>query len=132
MVQRDPVAIVNAWVEAVNANDADRLVALSDGAIEVAGPRGSGTGHRLLLDWMERADLTLETRRIFTRGGTVVLDQWGIWRDPRTGELTGERPLASLFYTDERVVVRFERFDGLEAALEAAALDYADEREGED
>jgi len=60
MQHADPVAIVQAWQEAANAQDADRLVEVSDPHIEVVGPRGSGFGHQLLRDWIARAGLTLQ------------------------------------------------------------------------
>lgn len=114
MPQNIPLEIVNAWVEAANAQDIERLLALSDPDIEVGGPRGSGRGSQLLRDWMGRAGLTLETLRSFTRGNTVVLEQRGIWRSLESGEITGERVLASLFLVDGQRVVKFARYDSLD------------------
>jgi limonene-1,2-epoxide hydrolase len=127
MSRRDPVAVVSAWVAAANTQDVDGLLALSDPHIEVAGPRGAGAGHELLREWMARAGLSLETRRVFARGDTVALEQRGTWRSPETGEITGERTLASVFEVDDQRVVRFARYDSLDAALEAAGLRASDE-----
>lgn len=126
MASNTPIEIVHAWVAAANAQDIERLVALSDLAIEVGGPRGSGRGSQLLRDWMGRAGLTLETQRTFARGNTVVLAQRGIWRAPETGAVTGDRALASLFQVDGQHVVKFARYDTLDAALAAGGLDMAD------
>jgi hypothetical protein len=67
MTQGDPVEVVQAWVAAANAGDAERLVALSAPDIEVVGPRGIGAGHRLLREWLARAGLSSK-REGRTRG----------------------------------------------------------------
>ncbi|HEU5369273.1 MAG TPA: hypothetical protein VFU69_12450 [Ktedonobacterales bacterium] len=128
MPQEDALAVVLAWQEAANAPDIDRLIALSDANIEIVGPRGSGFGQQLLRDWMARAGLTLEALRAFARGETVVLEQRGIWRSLETGEVTGDRALASVFHVKHGHVIRFARYESLDAALEAAELDQSDER----
>jgi hypothetical protein len=71
------LAIVQAWQEAANSQNIDRLLELS---IEVVGPRGSGFGYQLLRDWIARAGLTLETLRVFVHGNTVVVEQHGAWK----------------------------------------------------
>ena len=127
-MQRDsPLAIVQAWQDAVNARDVARLLELSDPDIEVVGPRGSGRGHQLLRDWLGRAGLRLETRRVFVRGNVVVLAQHGVWRSVETGEVTGEADIASRFRVGGRRVVLFARHDSLDAALAEAGLDDSDE-----
>ncbi len=50
MQDTSPVAITQAWQDAANRQDIDRLVALSEPDIEIVGPRGSGHGHQLLRD----------------------------------------------------------------------------------
>ena len=123
MHQLNPVTIVQTWQEAANAQDIDRLLALSDPHIEIVGPRGSGFGHQLLRDWMARAGLALKTLRVFAQADTVVVEQQGIWRALDTGEVTGEKTLASFFQVDDQRVVKFARYDSLSAALEAAGFD---------
>lgn len=121
-----PVATVEAWHAAVNEQDRERLLALSAGDIEIVGPRGSGFGHQLLSDWLERAGLSIETRRIFARGDSVVAEQHGVWRSPQTGEV-GEASIASHFRVAGGRVSYFARYDSLEAALGAAGLSAADQ-----
>ena len=123
MQQVNQEAIVQAWQEAANAQDIDRLLALSDPNIEIVGPRGSGFGHQLLRDWIARAGLTLKMLRVFTQAGTVVVEQQGVWRALDTGEVTGEKALASVFQVDNGRVVKFARYDSLSAAFEAAGFD---------
>ncbi|HJZ46408.1 MAG TPA: hypothetical protein VKE41_04555 [Roseiflexaceae bacterium] len=122
-----PLEIAEAWQQAANAQDSERLLALSDPNIEIVGPRGSGFGHQLLRDWLGRAGLTLTTLRAFGRDATVVLAQHGVWRSAESGTVTGERDLASRFDVGGGRVVRFARYDSLDEALAAARLAAADE-----
>ena len=122
MQHRDPVALVQAWQEAANGQNIDRLLELSDPNIEMVGPRGSSFGHQLLRDWLARAGLKLQTLGTFVDGNTVVVEQHGVWRSLETGEVTGEKILASVFQVDDRHIIRFARYDNLNAALEAAGF----------
>jgi hypothetical protein len=121
-----PIEIAEAWQQAANQQDSERLLALSDSNIEVVGPRGSGFGHQLLRDWLGRAGLMLTTLRAFGRGNTVVLAQHAAWRSVATGDAAGERDLASRFDIAGGRVVRFARYDSLAEALTAAGLTDAD------
>jgi hypothetical protein len=123
---KSPVEIAEAWQQAANQQDSERLLALSDPNIELVGPRGSGYGHQLLRDWLGRAGLRLTTLRAFGRGNTVVLAQHGIWRSVETEAATGERDLASQFVVAGGRVMRFARYDSLAEALAAAGLSDAD------
>lgn len=114
-------------MDAANRSDAERLLELSHADIEVVGPRGSGFGHQLLVAWLSRAGLTVDTLRAFVRGDSVVVEQHGVWRSIDTGEVTGERDLASRFRVEGGKVMQFQRYDTLDAALGDAGLDYADD-----
>lgn len=122
--------VAQAWQDAANAQDIPRLLELSAPNIEIIGPRGSGFGHQLLMEWLARAGLTLTTQRAFARGEMVALEQSGVWRDLATGEVRGERTLASTFrVNDQQQVAAFARYDSLaEAGLAAAGLAASDER----
>ncbi|MDQ2805890.1 MAG: nuclear transport factor 2 family protein [Chloroflexota bacterium] len=123
-----PIAVVLAWQEAANRQDAERLLALSDPQIEIVGPRGSGYGHELLRAWLGRAGLELTTLRVFARGSVVVLAQHGIWRAAETGVVIGEADLASQYRVVAGQVVQFARHDHLDKALAAAGLSPRDEQ----
>ena len=122
-----PFALVQAWQDAANHQDYDRLVELSAPDIEVVGPRGSGHGYQLLREWLSRAGLHLTTLRAFARDNVVVVAQRGVWRSVETGEVTSERDLASRFRSDGQRVVQFARYDTLDVALDEAGLHYSDE-----
>ena len=121
------LAVVEAWNDAANRQDAERLTELSDPNIEIIGPRGSGYGHTLLRDWLARAGLTLTTVRAFAGGNLVVLAQHGVWRSLETGEITEERDLASHSRVAVGRVLRFARYDTLAEAFAATGLTEADE-----
>lgn len=117
------IEAVLKWHEALNAGDVERLVALSDSEIEVGGPRGSGRGAQLLREWVGRANLRLESRRVFHRAVTVVVEQEAEWRSIETGEPTGGQTVASVFIVRDVVVASVLRYDSLADALRAAELD---------
>jgi hypothetical protein len=127
LVDLAPVAVVRSWQDAANAQDVDRLLALSAPDIEIVGPRGSGRGWQLLRDWLGRAGLHLTTLRTFGRGDIVVLAQRGVWRGTESGEVVGEAAVASYFRVSEGRVGMVARFDNLDRALRDAGLTYADE-----
>ena len=128
MPHANSVTMVQAWLDAANTQNVDGLIALSDPNIEIIGPRGSGYGHQLLRDWLGRAGLRLETLRVFARGDAVVVEQHGVWRLVETGDVTGERNIASRFRVDGERIVQFARYDSLSEALAEAGLTFADEK----
>jgi hypothetical protein len=116
------LGVVEAWQTAVNAGDLARLQAVSAPDIEVGGPRGSGRGHALLGQWLQRAGLRLVPLRWFCGAdGTVVVEQEARWKggDPVR--------LASSFLVTGGLVARFFRYDELPSALAAAGLQAGDE-----
>jgi len=122
-----PFDLVQAWQEAANNQDIDRLIELSSPTIEIVGPRGSGYGYQLLRDWLGRAGLHLTTLRAFVNDGVVVVAQHGVWRSLETGAVTGERDLASRFRVEDHHIVQFARHDDLAVALNEARLHFSDE-----
>jgi hypothetical protein len=129
MDQRSPLAIVRAWQEAANAQDIDRLLQLSTPEIEIVGARGSGYGHQLLRDWLARAGLRLQTRRVFARDGVVVVARRGTWRATETDAVIGEQAVATAFRVADGRVARVARYDSLDIALAEAGLAEGDEVE---
>jgi hypothetical protein len=116
------VSVVQSWQEAANAAESDRLLSLSDEQIEIIGPRGSAYGHDILSQWLARAGLTVEAKRVFAHDDAVVVEQRGIWRNVDTGETMGEADLASSFRVENGRVKRYARFETLEAALADVGL----------
>jgi hypothetical protein len=121
------MSLVGTWQDAVNAQDADRLLALSTPDIEIIGPRGSAYGHAILREWLSRAGLSLAPQRTFVRDNTVVVAQHAIWRSVETGEVIGETDVASCFRVAGQLISQYARYDTLDQALEAGGLGYGDE-----
>lgn len=117
------IRVVEAWHEALNDVDIDRLVALSHTDVEVGGPRGTGSGAQLLREWVGRANIRLEPQRIFHRSDTVVVKQEAEWHSDSTGEVTGAQTIASVFVVRDDQVASVLRYDNLADALRAAELD---------
>lgn len=124
------VRTVEAWHEALNAGDADRLVSLSRPDVEVGGPRGTGRGAQLLREWVGRANIRLEPARVFHAGDTVVVEGIARWRSAETGEFAGGRTVGSVFVVRDGLVASVVRHDDLQRALDAAGLDGAQEAPG--
>lgn len=121
------VEVVQAWIKAVNRRDEAEVIRLSDPNIEIVGPRGSGYGHPLLREWLNRAHISLETLRTFARDDRAVVFQHGVWRSLETGEVIGEAEMASQFRVKEGRIAQYARYDHLDEALTAARLNDGDE-----
>ena len=117
------VRVVGDWHAALNAGDADRLVALSHPDVEVGGPRGTGHGAELLREWVARAGIRIEQRRTFHRAETVVVEGEARWRDAETGQTTGDQTVGSVFVVQDGLVSRVVRYPDLASALLAAGVD---------
>lgn len=118
---RGDLAVVERWLDGVNAADRATVLELTDPSIEIVGPRGVGRGRELLADWMMRAGFTAIARRWFCGGdGRIVVEQDATWA-MRTGDASRAR-VASAFVVRGDRIARFQRFDSLEAALASAGL----------
>jgi len=115
-------SVVDAWMAAANGQAVERLLELSDPAIELVGPRGSAHGHDVLRAWIARAGVTLTPQRTFASGDTVVVAQRGVWRSPETGE-TSEADVASVFRVRDGRVTYLARYDDLQTALAQAGIE---------
>ncbi len=116
------VRVVRDWHEALNAVDTERLVALSDTNVEMGGPRGSVQGADMLLEWVERANIRLEPRRLFHHEDTVVVEQDAEWREADNGGVIGEGVVASVFVVRDALITSVSRYDALTEALDTAGL----------
>lgn len=119
---RQVLETVQAWQDAVNDNDLERLQRLSAPDIEILGPRGSGFGHALLAEWLARAGLRLTPKRYFGAGETVVVEQHAVWLEPEHGSVIGEADVASVFKVSRNQVRCYARFDTLDEALIQSGL----------
>jgi hypothetical protein len=121
------VGIVEAWHEALNSSDIERLVTLSHSNVEVGGPHGTGHGTKLLQEWADRANIRLEPLRVFHRDDTVVAQQEAKWSSAETGLVTGSQTVASVFVVRNAQVASVVRYEDLAKALHKANLDESHE-----
>ncbi len=121
-VMASKIGVVEAWHEALNAGDVDRLVALSHPDVEVGGPRGTGRGAQLLREWVDRANIRLDPRRIFHQADTIIVEQEAEWSSADTEQVVGSQVVSSFVARDDQIV-RVVRYSDLAEALRAANLD---------
>jgi hypothetical protein len=114
------VEAVLAWHE---AGDAGRLAALSHPDVEVGGPRGTARGRQALADWVGQANVRLEPLCLFHHGRAVVVEVVPTRHDARTGTITGEAVVATVFVLDDRLVAGIFRHGGLQDALRSAGIE---------
>lgn len=120
--------VVEAWHEALNGGEVDRLVELSHPEVEVGGPHGTGRGAQLLREWVDRANIRLEPRRIFHHADTVVVEQRAQWHSTHTGRAISSQTVASVFVVRDGRVNRVVRYPDIANALDAAYLDESHEK----
>ncbi len=120
--------VVEAWHEALNDGAVDRLVEQSHPEVEVGGPRGTGRGAQLLREWVERANIYLEPRRVFHHADTVIVEQWAQWRSTDTGQIICGQIVGSVFVVHDGQVNRVVRYPDLKGALGATDLDVSHEK----
>ncbi|HEX7666483.1 MAG TPA: hypothetical protein VF407_18280 [Polyangiaceae bacterium] len=114
--------IVDRWLDAVNGGNRNALLEVTGDDVEIVGPKGSGHGKNLLADWLLRAGFHAHALRWFCgANGRVVVEQDATWAT------AGHARVASAFEVKNARVVRFQRFDKVEAALAAWGLRLADE-----
>jgi hypothetical protein len=121
-VEQETAAVVMNWHQALNAGEIERLIALSHPQIELIGPRGSAFGYAALEQWFMAAGLTLEVVRLYGRQDVVVAVEQGLWRSAETGEVVGQKEVATVFRVQGSQIVSLARYDTLEAALGQAGL----------
>ena len=124
---RSKVRVVEAWHDALDAGDAERVVALSHPDVEVVGPRGRSSGARLIRDWVDRAGVSIAPLRVFQKAGTVVVEQAAEWHSAESGEVISSQTVASVFVVSGWRVASVARYDDLAEALDKAELEHSDE-----
>ena len=120
------MALIESFHEAVNTGDADRLALLATEDVEVGGPRGSGHGSQLLLEWVVRVDVRFHPLQTFARGAVAVVEQEAEWVTAMTGETRGRMVVATLFEVTGGLLSKVLRYDHLDEALAHAGLSSAD------
>ena len=118
---RDPIEIVRAWHDAVNAGDTERLAGLVSDDVEIGGPRGTARGRVVLIDWVERTGIRMEPTDWYQRGGTVVVCQRATW--PADDGTPGvPQKVGSVFVVRDGRIERVARYPDLVEAFAATGV----------
>ncbi|WP_273854305.1 nuclear transport factor 2 family protein [Guptibacillus spartinae] len=110
------------WVENSNKKDIPGLLDFSHSDIEIMGPKGSISGSHHLTDWIERANLRLDTIRRFAKGHHIVLEQQGTWYD-ENGQEKGHNIVFTFMRVIDGKVVFLARYDNKVEAFQVSELD---------
>ncbi len=127
MTSSNPIDIVKAFHAHLANGDTDAVVALADDAVEVGGPRGTGSGVDLLREWVGRANVTMTPKRWFAKDELVIVEQDAIWLDRNNGEEIGRQEVITTFRIENNKLAGIYRHDDLAASLTLAGLDAGDE-----
>lgn len=127
MTSSKPIDIVTAFHAHLADRDVDAVVALADEAVEVGGPRGTGSGADLLREWVARANVSMTPTRRFAKDDVVIVEQDAVWLDKDSGEEAGRQVVTTTFRIKDDKIVGIYRHDDLAASLTLAGLDAADE-----
>ena len=127
MISSNPIDIVTAFHRHLANRDADAVVSLADDAVEVGGPRGTGSGPDLLREWVGRANVTMTPKRWFVKDNVVIVEQDAVWLDKDSGEEMGRQVVITTFRVEDGRIAGIYRHDDLAASLTLAGLDAGDE-----
>lgn len=124
-----PPELLQAWHDAVNAKDVDRVLALCASDVSVGGPRGTGQGHDVMRAWLQRSGIELRPQHdiVVTRGRALVHEK-ACWRttDDAPVQLRdgGEHDTWVVFDVRDDLVTAVRRYETEDDALrEAGARD---------
>lgn len=121
----NPLELVIAWHEAVNAADVAAAAALVHDDVEVGGPRGSAQGRAVHDQWLTDSGVDLEVVSFLQRGLTVVVAQTATWPDQSEAQpsaRTEPAPVATVFSVVGSRIQRIVRYDDVDTALQAAGI----------
>lgn len=121
------LGIIERWHEAVNLGDARAAGALCTADVEVGGPRGSGFGRDLVVEWVGHAGIRLEPVRWFCGAEAAVVEQDARWVDAENGGLTPATRLATAFRVRDGLISGVLRHPDAGSALVQVGLGEADE-----
>lgn len=120
------IATADQWIEYCNDQDIEGLAGITSEELEVHGPKGTATIDKTgFKEWMERANLKLETFEYYARDNKVVMGQHGIWLDT-DGTVKGEQDVYTVLVFDREKVSALGRFDDKEQAFDVTGLEEGD------
>ena len=121
-MDQETIKIAEQWIELCNSQDVEGLASITAEELEVHGPKGTATlGKNELEEWMERANLKLETFEQYARDNKVIMGQHGTWLN-EDGTAKGEQDVYTVLVFDREKVSALGRFDDKEQAFDVTGL----------
>ncbi|RDC62187.1 nuclear transport factor 2 family protein [Adhaeribacter pallidiroseus] len=114
--------IIEKWHQALNQKDKAQLAALVQADVKIGGPKGETEGIPVLLEWVDRANISLFPQKYFRAGNTFLVEEAAAWHHPETGDLVGSQVVVSVFTLANNLIARINRYDNLSQALTASGL----------
>jgi hypothetical protein len=114
--------VVLLWHEALNMKHKRGLAELVTKNVKMSGPKGDVEGVNIMLEWMDRANITLEPKRYFQSGEIIIVEELAVWQEGGTEKEINSAKAASVFVLDDGRIASIQRFDNLNKAFEATGL----------
>lgn len=113
--QKDDVAAVLTWHDAVNAGDIGLALAVSTSTIVVGGPKGEASA--VLAEWIRHAGIRLAPIVVHRAGEHIIVEEDATW-PARRETLQDGQPIrvASVFTVMDGLVASVHRFASLDEA----------------
>lgn len=120
------IETADRWIEMCNDQDVERLSEITSEELEVHGPKGTATIDKTgLAEWMERANMKLETFEHYARDNKVVMGQHGKWMN-EDGTVKGEQDVYTVLVFNKEKVGALGRYDDKEQAFDVTGLGEGD------
>lgn len=119
--------IVKEWHDAINNKNKDGISDLIKENVKIGGPKGEVEGRNEMLEWIDRAQISLIPKRYFVKNNIVIAEEFGEWHSPETGEVIGSQVVASVFIIENNLITSVYRYEDIIRAFEATGLSEKDE-----
>lgn len=116
------IITVQAWHNALNSSNKEKLSALVREDVKIGGPRGSVKGVGMMLEWVDRAKVTFTPQRYFRQNEVIVVEALGEWHAPEMEEITSSQTVATVFVVEDHLISSISRYDSLKEAFEASGV----------
>jgi hypothetical protein len=101
-------AVLYRWHDAVNAGDIDRVLRECAPDVTMSGPRGTGSGHDHVREWLQRSGMRLTPlEELVERNGRFVVHERAQW----TTEEDEPRETYCVFVVDDDKIRSIARYD---------------------
>jgi hypothetical protein len=105
------INLVKKWHDNLNSGNHDQLIPLVTSNVKIGGPRGTGEGISLFLDWIERANIRLEALRFFDKDDKIIVEEAAKWLSKEDDNIIGESLVYSVFTFENNQISSIIRYD---------------------